>query len=131
MFDCEEFESIPRAECLRLLAGSPIGRVVLTDQALPSVEPVGFIVEDDSVLIRADPRSKLANAHNAVVGFEADDLDLAQRTGWTVCAVGHTEVLPDGPDTLLVRIRLTLIRGQRITAPQPTHPDGASGWLPV
>ncbi len=39
-------------ECLRLLASAQIGRIVYSDQALPAVQPVDFVVDDEAVVVR-------------------------------------------------------------------------------
>jgi uncharacterized protein len=92
-------EELSRAECLRLLATVPIGRLSYTRQALPAVEPVNFALDDGAIVIRTDAGSKLAAAsRGAVVAFQADDLDLALRSGWSVTAVGRCEEVADAAD---------------------------------
>ena len=71
-------EELSRAECLRLLATVPIGRISYTRQALPAVEPVNFGLHDGAIVIRTDAGGKLmAATRRAVVAFQADDLDLS------------------------------------------------------
>ena len=83
-------EDLPVGECLRLLATAPVGRIVYTRQALPAVEPVNFMLHDGSVVIRTDAGGKLAAAtRHAVVAFQADDLDPATQSGWSVTVVGQ------------------------------------------
>ena len=77
-----------RGECLSLLAGSAVGRVVYTEDALPAARPVTFLLDGDEVLFRAGAGSSLAGTAHQVVGFEADGFDLADRTGWSVLGVG-------------------------------------------
>jgi uncharacterized protein len=90
---------LSRAECVRLLATVPIGRICYTRQALPAAEPVNFAVHDGTIVIRTAAGSKLAAAtHHAVVAFEADDLDLVLRSGWSVTVVGRCEEVTDAKD---------------------------------
>jgi uncharacterized protein len=85
-----ELVELDEAECLRLLAGSEIGRVVFTDAALPAAQPVTYLLDDTEIVFRTGNGSKLAAAsRNAVVAFQADRIDPSTRTGWTVLGVGQ------------------------------------------
>lgn len=91
---------LSREECLRLLAVTPIGRIVFTDRALPAVQVVNYCLDGQDIVIRTAVGSKLAAAtRNAVVAFEADEIDVATRTGWSVTAVGRARAASD-PDEL-------------------------------
>jgi uncharacterized protein len=92
-------EELSRAECLRLMATVPIGRICYTRRALPAVEPVNFALFDGAIVIRTDAGSKLAAAtRRAVVAFQADDLDPLLRSGWSVTVVGRCEEMTDAGD---------------------------------
>lgn len=83
-----------RARCLALLTSVPIGRVVYTDQALPAVTPVNFVLDGDEVTILTDSGSALAAAvRGAVVAFQADRIDPATLTGWSVTVVGRAHLV--------------------------------------
>jgi uncharacterized protein len=128
----EEFEVLDVLECLRLLDGALVGRVVFTDKSLPSVQPVNFVLDGDAVLIRTAIDSDLACAvRDAVVAFEVDDIDLERWRGWSVNAIGRAQVVNDPREierlsTLplpigtgrgerqFVRIPMTLLSGQRL-----------------
>ena len=86
---------LDRAECLRLLATSRIGRVVFTAAALPAAQPVAYLLDDEEVVLRAAVGSTLAAAtRHHVVAFETDHVDERTRTGWSVLGVGEAyEVL--------------------------------------
>jgi uncharacterized protein len=85
-----ELLELDRAECLRLLAGHAIGRVVFTDAALPAAQPVTYLLDDEEIVFRTGGGGKLAAAtRNAVVAFQVDRLDPCTRTGWTVLGVGQ------------------------------------------
>lgn len=124
---------LDRAECLTLLASAPIGRIAFSHQALPALQPVNFVVDDESVVIRTNSSSKLAAAaRNAVVAFEADEFDPETRSGWSVTVTGHARVVTDraecerltrlplepwvpGVQDHFIRIRAEFISGRRIT----------------
>jgi nitroimidazol reductase NimA-like FMN-containing flavoprotein (pyridoxamine 5'-phosphate oxidase superfamily) len=99
-------EVIPRQEALRLLASVPVGRIVFTVQALPAIQPVNFVLDDEAVVIRIGEGSTLITAlKNAVVAFEADEIDSAQRTGWSVTITGRAVEIGDPAE----RARLALL----------------------
>jgi len=78
-----------RDECLRLLATATIGRIVVTDGALPAAYPVPFLLDAEEVVFRVPAAGRLAAAAaGKVVGFQADELDQHSRTGWSILAVG-------------------------------------------
>ena len=82
-------------ECLSLLATRSFGRVVSTHRALPVVLPVDFLLHGSGVLLRVAPGSALAAVRGAVVAFQADDVDVGARTGWSVTVVGRAGEVRD------------------------------------
>ena len=71
--DGSALTQLPRAECLKLMASVPMGRVIYTRQALPAVELVNFAFADGDIVLRTDPGGQLAvAARGAVVAFEVD-----------------------------------------------------------
>jgi nitroimidazol reductase NimA-like FMN-containing flavoprotein (pyridoxamine 5'-phosphate oxidase superfamily) len=92
----QPLEELNRRQCLDLLAGPRVGRLVFTEDALPAVQPVNYRVWCDDVVIRVAGGAKLAAAtQNQVVAFEADEVDPDLRTGWSVTVVGHAEPITD------------------------------------
>ncbi len=91
-----ELDVLNRRQCLDLLQGVRVGRVVVTEDGLPSVQPVNFRVWRDDVVMRVAGGAKLtAAAENLVLAFEADELDPDLRTGWSVTVVGHAQTVTD------------------------------------
>ena len=91
-----ELGVLTRRQCLDLLEGVRVGRLVFTEDALPAVQPVNFRVWHDDVVIRVAGGPKLiAATDRQVVAFEADELDPDLRTGWSVTIVGHAEHITD------------------------------------
>jgi nitroimidazol reductase NimA-like FMN-containing flavoprotein (pyridoxamine 5'-phosphate oxidase superfamily) len=91
-----ELEVLSPEECISLAATMPIGRIVFTDRALPAVQPVNFLIEDGSVIIRTVEGSKLAAAtRNAIVAFEIDEFDRLSQAGWSVTLVGRAQSVRD------------------------------------
>ncbi|GGT89235.1 DNA-binding protein [Actinomadura citrea] len=94
-----EAADLTRAECLRLMSTATVGRIVFTEQALPAVAPVGFVVDGEDVVISVPRGSRLVTAtRGAIVAFQADDLDSTGRTGWSVTVIGRARVARDPGD---------------------------------
>ena len=97
----QELDVLNRRQCLDLLQGVRVGRLVFTEEALPAVQPVNFRLWRDDVVIRVAGGGKLAAAAaNQVVAFEADELDPDLRSGWSVTVVGHAQEIT-GVDELV------------------------------
>ena len=92
----QQLDVLNRRQCLDLLQGVRVGRLVLTEDEVPAVQPVNFRLWRDDVVIRVAGGAKLAAAtQNLVVAFEADELDQDLRTGWSVTVVGHAQQITD------------------------------------
>jgi Pyridoxamine 5'-phosphate oxidase len=48
----DEFTRLDRAESLRLLATVPVGRLIFTANALPTVRPMNFALVDELIVLR-------------------------------------------------------------------------------
>jgi nitroimidazol reductase NimA-like FMN-containing flavoprotein (pyridoxamine 5'-phosphate oxidase superfamily) len=127
-------EALGRQECLRLLGAASLGRVAFTADALPSVQPVTFVLHDGDVVLRIREGSALDVAlRGAVVAFEIDDYDPADHSGWSVTGIGPAAVVtdqdrldelarlplprwaPDGKESF-VTISMAILHGRRIVA---------------
>ncbi|MFF3942929.1 pyridoxamine 5'-phosphate oxidase family protein [Streptomyces phaeofaciens] len=110
------FRELDRQECLRRLPTVPVGRIVYTRQALPAVLPVNFCLDGDgAVLVRTADSSELVSAiDGAVVAFEADEIDAAAHSGWSVVVMGSATLVRDPAE----HARL-LRTGPRSWAPAP------------
>ncbi|MFK0168635.1 pyridoxamine 5'-phosphate oxidase family protein [Streptomyces sp. NPDC090306] len=130
MYGNDGFRELAPPDCLRLLARVSVGRVVYTRGALPAVLPVGFGVDrDGAVLLRTSATSELVVAiDGVVVAFEADEIDAADHSGWSVVVTGRATVVRDAtererpartgpasgaprPREVLVRIEPELVTG--------------------
>jgi len=108
---------LTEGECWQMLASVPIGRVVFTQRAMPAIRPVNHLVEGKNIIIRthlgAAIASRAATAGRAgaagtaafgggrdeepgsVVCYEADQLDQASHTGWSVIVTGLARMVTD------------------------------------
>lgn len=94
------FHALTTDECLRLLAHNRVGRLALTDGALPCVLPVQYEQRGRALLLRTPGHHRVGpGIEGQVVGFETDDLDLDHGDGWCVAVIGTVHVLP-APSTV-------------------------------
>ena len=104
--DRNGLEVLDERECRSLLGGVSIGRVGLSIRAMPVVLPVNFALLPDAIVVCTSPGSKLEAACNhAIVAFQADGVDLDERTGWSVLVQGRAAVIPP-PASLMADPRL-------------------------
>ena len=140
--DGSALRQLTRAECLRLMATAPIGRIIYSRRALPAVELVNFALDHGDIVVRTDRSGKLAAAtRGAIVAFEVDFLDMAQQAGWSVTAIGPSRAVADPVDITrlreiglstwapaerehFVRISPQMLNGRRLNAHlDPAEPD--------
>ncbi len=94
--DRNGLEILDRQTCLRLLATATLGRVGITFGALPVVLPINFRLVGDRIVFRTGVGTKLdAATCNAIVAFEADDVDPFSHTGWSVVVTGKARAVTD------------------------------------
>ena len=91
-----EFTRLDRAESLRLLAGVPVGRLIFTINAMPAIRPMNFALVDGLILLRTAADTTVARkVHDVIVAFEADQLDPATSSGWSVTVTGRATLVTD------------------------------------
>lgn len=118
--DRNGLEVLSRAECLELLSRARVGRVVVTDRALPAAFPVNFALLGDDVVFLTREGSKLQLAEDEqVVAFEADDADPVLETGWSVLVQGWASLVTDTSEVAAVN------------ALPPRRWAGGGGFRPV
>lgn len=89
-------EVLERSACLRLLRSNSVGRVAAMSGGRPILLPVNYAMDDESVVFRTAPGTKLSAAvRGAPVAFEIDHADPVFHTGWSVVVVGWAEEIVD------------------------------------
>ena len=97
-------EVVDDTECRKLLAERHLGRLAITDWDGPMIFPVNYVFDQDLVIFRTDPGTKLdAATEGESVAFEVDAADAATRTGWSVVVRGTLAEITDPAD--LARLR--------------------------
>ena len=84
-----ELVELTRAECFELLGRLEVGRFAVNRRAgSPYVVPVNYVVDDDCVVFRSGPGTKLSALRDRPVSFEVDWVDPIHRVGWSVLVEG-------------------------------------------
>ncbi len=98
----EGLELLTEDQCREFLALGSIGRVGVTVGGLPVILPVNYAYVGDDVVFRSGEGTKLraaASGAGAVIAFEIDGFNEAEREGWSVLIVGRATTVTD-PDEL-------------------------------
>ncbi|MEU2060348.1 pyridoxamine 5'-phosphate oxidase family protein [Streptomyces sp. NPDC013455] len=104
---------LDRSEALRLLGSVPLGRVVFTRQALPTVRPVNHILDGGDIVIRTHEGASLtsqaqqSDGAGVVVAYEADAIDMDTRLGWSVVVTGYAHLVTDPAELARIHALLT------------------------
>ncbi|QHY98679.1 Pyridoxamine 5'-phosphate oxidase [Streptomyces sp. S4.7] len=82
-------------ECWDRLDTHGVGRLGLRGDTAPVVVPVNYLVDGLSVVYRSEPGSVPAVDAGTSLSFEADHLDEARMSGWSVLLTGTAEHITD------------------------------------
>ena len=96
---------LEREECLELLESDLVGRLAVVSAGAPSVFPINYVMDDETVVFRTAPGTKLDAGPRAPACFEIDDFDRTNRTGWSVVVSGRLEEITAADAALLARVR--------------------------
>ena len=144
-----EFRRLDRAESLRMLGTVQVGRLIFTINALPAVRPMNFAVVDGLIVLRTAADTTVARkVDNVIVAFEADDLDVATSSGWSVVVTGRATLVSD-PDLMaryrnvplipwapgerdqFLTITIEILEGRRISRPAGSSDPGRPRSTPL
>ncbi|HXX89993.1 MAG TPA: universal stress protein [Acidimicrobiales bacterium] len=98
-------EEIGEEECLGLLAGADVGRLVVVERGQPLVFPMNYVLDNRTIGVRTDPGTKLDAATLGRVAFEVDHIDPATHEGWSVLVQGVGQDVTEGLDAWSARVR--------------------------
>jgi nitroimidazol reductase NimA-like FMN-containing flavoprotein (pyridoxamine 5'-phosphate oxidase superfamily) len=104
-----QFERMEAEECLRLLEAEDVGRLAIVQGRVPTIFPVNYVLDGDSIVFRTAPGTKLTHGDGTLVAFEIDHLSREAREGWSVVVTGRLEeITPAGAEAdRLDRLPLT------------------------
>ncbi|WP_181773689.1 pyridoxamine 5'-phosphate oxidase family protein [Amycolatopsis pittospori] len=96
MSDSFGLETLDREQCLSLLAGAGLGRVVFTSRALPAIQPARFVIYHGAIVVRTPSQSALfAGVLDSVVAFAVDGFAEDLMSGWYVTVLGRAAEVRD------------------------------------
>lgn len=97
---------------------------------MPAIQPVGHVVDDGAVVIRAHLGAGLPGSVGIVVAYQVDSIDVKARLGWSVVVTGYARCVreprelrvyeemlrpwSDGQACEVIRIRPRLISGHEL-----------------
>ena len=82
-------QHLSQERCWELLRSQSVGRLAVAITNHPDVFPVNYAVQDHTIVVRTAAGQKLAAAVlGTAVAFEADTLDEATRSGWSIVVKG-------------------------------------------
>ena len=114
-------------QCLALMAGMTVGRVVYTLDAMPAVLPVLFRIDPDGAVVLAQgPGAELVQAvDGAVIAFETGEVSGTDGSGWSVTVLGRASVAPataNDADRFLIRLLPEVVTGRLLASPPTAAP---------
>lgn len=132
-------ETLLFPECIELLAAASdnglIGRLAISTDRAPIVEPVTFDYEDRQIVVYPCSGPLADTAPGVLVAFEVDYVDTTALEGWTVLVRGLATSRTDtyqpraprdlptvrGPDdpALVLIVRLDVVTGHRFALGSP------------
>jgi len=87
-------EEIAADECIGLIAGKSVGRLVIVVADEPDVFPVNYIVDGTDVVFRTAYGLKLMHSHLQRIAFEVDDFDEVRHEGGALCSAALVKRSP-------------------------------------
>jgi uncharacterized protein len=126
---------LDRDQCLNLLDTTHLGRVALSDRALPIILPVIYSVRADEIVFQTAGRLLSTAARDGhVVCFEADGAGHEGTDGWSVLVIGQLGLAAGADDEVgagpwldsgaasTVRLPTTIVSGRAVGEPlQPVR----------
>lgn len=117
---------------MRLLGSTAVGRVGFTSRALPDIRPVTHLIDAGHVIIRSDRDSAITGAatteRGAVVAYEADNIDPASGSGWSVLIVGLARLIEDSQEAARYREMLPSLVSDDAASVIRIYPELVTGF---
>ena len=98
-------EVLTAEACYDLLGSRRVGRLAVVVDGRPTIFPVNYVVEGDTIVLRSGAGTKLDGAAPGYVAFEVDDIDEASASGWDVVVEGRAEDISDSLDARSTELR--------------------------
>ena len=116
-----EIVSLSESDCWSYLRGQELGRVTITARGRVQVFPVNYSVDQESIVFRTAPGTKLDYGPSSLSCFEVDAYSRHSLEGWSVMAFGRLEEITHGEDDRSRALRRLPIR--------PVAPGSRMHWI--
>jgi len=90
-----ELEKLSYDECIERLRSRCVGRLAVVVGHYPQVFPMNYRLDDNIIVLRADVGPVLLAANHSNVGFQVDEVDPTNGSGWSVLVQGMAEDVSD------------------------------------
>lgn len=126
--------ALDREECLKLIAPGGIGRVAYDDGEGPTVTPVNYVLDGETIIFRTSVAGRLnqnlaglPEGAEVRIAFEVDQIDPERHEGWSVLLRGGARQLegdepsaevkpwPSEPRPARIRLAPKEITGRRLS----------------
>jgi uncharacterized protein len=96
-------EHLSPAQCWRLLASTPVGRIGVLNDSAPEIYPVNHVVDRGTIVFRTDAGDKLRGlTRSPAVCYQVDGIVPADATGWSVLVKGRAVEIYDSDEVRAV-----------------------------
>lgn len=92
-----KLEVLGEAECRTFLAASQVGRVAVVVDGQPTICPVNYVVDGNSIVVRTN-WPILTRACPSLVALQIDGADAGLDAGWSVMVQGIAHDITDALD---------------------------------
>jgi nitroimidazol reductase NimA-like FMN-containing flavoprotein (pyridoxamine 5'-phosphate oxidase superfamily) len=103
------FEELTRDECLTILTNHSFGRLAVTVDGQPDIFPVNYLLDDDRIIFRSGPGTKLDHASLDRVAFEVDEFEHGRLSACSVVVKGTALEFTEAIDERSERERALLV----------------------
>ena len=91
-------EELTPAACWSVLGAAQVGRLAVCADGSPHIFPINYVVDEQTIVFRTAPGSKLAASRNADVAFEVDEYDVDSGQASSVIIEGRAAEITEAAD---------------------------------
>ena len=94
----DAIEELTPAACWRVLGAAQVGRLAVCTDGSPHIFPINYVVDEQTIVFRTAPGSKLAASTNTDVAFEVDEFDVDSGQACSVIIEGRASEITEAAD---------------------------------
>jgi nitroimidazol reductase NimA-like FMN-containing flavoprotein (pyridoxamine 5'-phosphate oxidase superfamily)/nucleotide-binding universal stress UspA family protein len=91
-------EELTTAACWSVLGAARVGRLAVCMDGSPRIFPINYVVDEQTIVFRTAPGSKLDASRNATVAFEVDDYDVDSGQASSVIIEGRASEINEAAE---------------------------------